>query len=49
MELQKIASMRKIHGRYQTQVRKNGISITKSFPNKLDAEKWAKEQEVKIE
>jgi hypothetical protein len=45
----KMATIRKRQNRYHTQVRKNGISITKSFTNKLDAQKWAKEQEVKIE
>lgn len=44
-----MATIRKRQNRYHTQVRKNGISITKSFTNKLDAQKWAKEQEVKIE
>ena len=44
-----MATIRKRNGRYHTQVRKNGISTTKSFTNKLDAQKWAKVQEVKIE
>ena len=44
-----MATIRKRNGRYHTQVRKNGISTTKSLTNKLDAQKWAKEQEVKIE
>jgi hypothetical protein len=44
-----MATIRKIQGRYHTQVRKNGKNITKTFTNKSDALKWAKEQEVKIE
>ena len=44
-----MATIRKRQGRYHTQVRKNGINITKTFTNKLDAQRWAKEQEVKIE
>ncbi|QSB03156.1 site-specific integrase [Methylomonas sp. EFPC1] len=44
-----MATIRKRQGRYHTQVRKNGKSITKTFTNKSDALKWAKEQEVKIE
>ncbi len=42
-------TIRKRNGRYHAHVRKNGISTTKSFTNKLDAQKCAKEQEVKIE
>ncbi|WP_446811002.1 hypothetical protein ACH50O_05370 [Methylomonas sp. 2BW1-5-20] len=44
-----MATIRKRLGKYHTQVRKNGKSITKTFSNKSDALKWAKEQEVKIE
>ena len=44
-----MATIRKRLGKYHTQVRKNGKSITKTFTNKSDAQKWAKEQEVKIE
>ena len=44
-----MATIRKRLGKYHTQVRKNGKSITKSFTNRKDALKWAKEQEVKIE
>ena len=44
-----MATIRKRQGKYHTQVRKNGINITKTFTNKLDAQRWAKEQEVKIE
>ena len=42
----KMATIRKRLGKYHTQVRKNGKSITKSFTNRKDALKWAKEQEV---
>lgn len=44
-----MATIRKRLGKYHTQVRKNGKSVTKTFSNKSDALKWAKEQEVKIE
>lgn len=44
-----MASIRKRSGKYHTQVRKHGKTITKTFINKSDALRWAKEQEVKIE
>ncbi|MEI8574649.1 hypothetical protein U737_14045 [Methylomonas sp. LW13] len=44
-----MATIRKRLGKYHTQVRKNGKSITKTFTTKADALRWAKEQEVKIE
>ncbi|MBF6651209.1 site-specific integrase [Methylobacter sp. BlB1] len=44
-----MATIRKRLNKYQVQVRKEGKSISKTFTNKSDALKWAKEQEVKIE
>jgi len=44
-----VATIRKRLGKYHTQIRKNSKSLTKTFTNKSDALKWAKEQEVKIE
>ena len=44
-----MATIRKRQGKYHTQVRKNGKSVTKTFITKADALKWAREQEVKIE
>lgn len=44
-----MATIRKRLGKYQVQVRKDGKSVSKTFTNKLDALKWSKEQEVKIE
>lgn len=44
-----MATIRKRLNKYQVQVRKEGRSLSKTFANKSDALKWAKEQEVKIE
>ena len=44
-----MATIRKRSGKYHTQIRKNGSNITKTFTNKADAVKWAREQEVKID
>lgn len=44
-----MATIRRRQGKYHTQVRKNGKSVTKTFITKADALKWAREQEVKIE
>lgn len=44
-----MATIRKRMGKYHTQVRKNGKSITKTFTTRADALKWAREQEIKIE
>jgi integrase len=44
-----MATIRKRQGKYHTQVRKNGKSITKTFITRADALKWAREQEIKIE
>jgi hypothetical protein len=44
-----MATIRKREGKYHTQVRKDGFGVTKTFTTKSDAQKWAKEQEVKIE
>jgi|GEM_PF-1765640 len=44
-----MATIRKRLNKYQVQVHKEGKSISKTFTNKSDVLKWAKEQEVKIE
>ena len=44
-----MATIRKRLGKYQVQIRKEGKNLSKTFTNKADALKWAKEQEVKIE
>lgn len=44
-----MATIRKRLGKYQVQIRKEAKSTSKTFTNKSDALKWAKEQEVKIE
>lgn len=44
-----MATIRKRLNKFQVQVRKEGKNISKTFTNKSDALKWAKEQEVKIE
>ena len=44
-----MATIRKRSGKYHTQIRKNGDTITRTFISKSDALKWSKEEEVKIE
>lgn len=44
-----MATIRKRLGKYQVQIRKENKNLSKTFTNKADALKWAKEQEVKIE
>lgn len=44
-----MAAIRKRNGKYQVQIRKDGNNLSKTFINKSDATKWAKEQEVMIE
>ncbi|MBK8814056.1 MAG: hypothetical protein IPN42_00350 [Methylococcaceae bacterium] len=44
-----MATIRKRCGKYQVQVRKDATNISRTFINKVDAIKWGKEQEVKIE
>jgi integrase len=44
-----MATIRKRCGKYHTQIRKNGHTVTRTFINKADALKWSREEEVKIE
>ena len=44
-----MATIRKRLGKFQVQVRREDKFISKTFINKSDAVKWAREQEVKIE
>lgn len=44
-----MATIRKRSGKWHVQVRKMGKSITKSFTSKSDAERWARDEEIRIE
>jgi len=45
-----VATLRKIsNGRWQVRVRKANQSIAKTFINKADAERWAKQTEVELD
>jgi hypothetical protein len=45
-----LATLRKrSNGRWQARVRKANQSITKTFINKADAERWAKQVEVEMQ
>ena len=45
-----MATIRKLRGRWQAQVRRRGMKPRcKSFDTKLDAEKWARELESQVD
>ncbi|MEM9635695.1 MAG: hypothetical protein AAGA50_30505 [Pseudomonadota bacterium] len=45
-----MASIRKRNGKYQVQVRRNGLLVaSKTFHTRLDAREWARQTEVRVD
>ena len=44
-----MATVRKLRGRWQAQVRRRGMASLQSFDSKLEAEKWARDLEAQVD